>query len=154
MQLLNRYHGSRSDGSRFADRIFRAFRSAQPASGAAGQVASSVQELRKPLPRHRYTDIDRRGAARHFHGPDLFGTCHESLAQREANCEVLEIRRRCEHHDVWNAVIDQCDRNFLRDLVGGGGGDAACPAPDGNLGADGLRGDGRRSFPRNDRIGA
>ena len=39
------------------------------------------------------------------------------FAQREADRQVLEIRRRGEHHHMRHAVISQRDRHFFGDLI-------------------------------------
>ena len=52
-------------------------------------------------------------AARNIDQRELVGVLHNTLADRESEREVSQIRRRRRHHRERQTVVEQGDRDFL-----------------------------------------
>ncbi len=135
MQVGGRHPGPRPHFHGRADRLFHCLGAAQPAAGSACEIASPTQQLREPLAGNADAHFDGFGAALDFDGLDLARVADEPFAHGEPDCVVLEICGAGKHHHVRNAVIDQRDRYFFSDPVGGLSELAALPALHGHFGA-------------------
>src|SRR5579883_927187 len=117
MELRSAHPYARADRLQCANRLLDGLLAAEPAPAAARQIASSLEQSRETLPGDGDSDLDGLFAVYHLHAPDLIRAGHQTLAQREADRVILQIRRGGEHHDVRYAMIDESDGHLLRDQI-------------------------------------
>ena len=73
------------------------------------------------------------GVLTNFHPRDLFRSSDDTFSEGETHCEILEIRRRRQHHDVGNVVVPQRDGRLVGDAIRGLFATPVDPAPDGKF---------------------
>ena len=124
--------------------LFHAFDAAQATAGATRQIALALQYPREALAGD--VEVNRQSVAvpDQLDAANLVRSADDSFAQREADAEILQIRRRGQHHDVRQTVIVKGNRTFLRDVVGGELDSAALLALHADF-AQGRQFSGRRS---------
>ena len=103
--------------SRMSNSLFHAFDAAQAATGAARQIALALQYAGDALTRDVEVNCQSVAVPDQLDAANLVRSANDPFAQREADAEILQIRRRGQHHDVRQTVIMQGDRTFLRDVV-------------------------------------
>jgi hypothetical protein len=101
-----------------SNRLFDALDAAQAATGATRQIALALQDPREALTRDVQVNRQSIAISDQFDAANLIGSADDPFTQREADAEVLQIRRRGEHHHVRQPVIVKGDGTLIRDVVG------------------------------------
>src|SRR5262245_36425955 len=100
-----------------AQHLLEALGAAQPAAGAAGEVAPPRLQRHEALRRDRHPHLDAARGGVHLDVAHLARRLHDALGQREAQAEFLQVHRARQHHDVRDVVVHQRDRRLLGDGI-------------------------------------
>ena len=98
--------------------FLHAFDAAETATGAAREIALTLQYPGEALTRDGEVNCQTLAVPDQLDAANFVRSVDDPFAQREADAEILQIRRRRQHHDVRQTVVVQGDRTFFRDVVG------------------------------------
>jgi hypothetical protein len=117
MELRLRDGHAFSHWSRMPHSLFHTFDPAEPATGAAGQIALPLQNPGETLTCEGQMHSKCVTVPRQFDAANLVGSVDDSFAQREADAEILEVGRRSQHDDIRQTVVMKGNRTFFRDVI-------------------------------------
>ena len=118
-QRQGRRHGTAGPGLGQA-RVegLQAFDAAQPAAGAAGQLAALLLQAVVRARGHVQVHLQAQGVAAHVDVAQLVDVVQQAFGQHEAHRQVVDLQRRGHHHHVRHAVDDDGHGAFVDHVVG------------------------------------
>jgi hypothetical protein len=107
----------RQRGYRFAN-IVELFNAANPAASAPGQRATALFQPHKAATGKLDLHFKAITGLNHVHAVDILRVLNDAFRKGKADGEQVEIFGRGHHHNVRDTVVDQGNRDFLRQKIG------------------------------------
>ncbi len=118
LQRIVGYAQAVANGAGRVDRLLQAFGAAQPAAGAAGEVAPLFLQARETARGHRHGQLESAFAPDLPDREQIVRSVDDALGQAEAQGEILELRGRRHHDHVGSPIVGQGRRHLGHDPVG------------------------------------